>query len=310
MNTEKICEILRERIPNLEILIDEPMNKHTSFKIGGNAQIFVLGKSVDEIKEIVSICNSNNIPLHIIGNGSNVLVRDEGIEGIVLKVCMDSVIIDKASSIKQGDTVYVTVDAGMLLGKLAYILSHENIEGFEFAAGIPGTIGGAIRMNAGAFGLEMKDVVVQTIALNKNSGEIVNFSNKEQNFQYRDSIFKNKEYIILQSKLMLKYTENASDIKDKMDEYKKFRLEKQPLEYPSAGSTFKRGEDCITAKLIDECGLKGYTIGGAQVSTKHAGFVVNVGNATCTDVLNLAQYVKDVVFKKTGKIIELEIEVL
>lgn len=310
MNTEKICEILKEHIPNLEILIDEPMSKHTSFKIGGNAQVFVLGKSVDDIKEIVFICNSNNIPLHIIGNGSNLLVRDEGIEGVVLKVCMDSVIIEKDSSIKQGDVVYVTVDAGMVLAKLAHILSNANIEGFEFAAGIPGTIGGAIRMNAGAFGLEMKDVVVQTIALNKNSDEIVTFSNEEQNFQYRNSIFKNKEYIILQAKLMLKYTENPSNIQDKMDEYKKFRLEKQPFEYASAGSTFKRGEDFITAKLIDECGLKGYTIGGAQVSTKHAGFVVNLGNATCTDVLNLAQHIKDVVFKKTGQIIELEIEVL
>lgn len=310
MDTEKICEILKEHIPNLEILTDEPMSKHTSFRIGGNAQVFVLGKSFDDIKKIVSICQSNDIPLSVIGNGSNLLVRDEGINGVVLKVHNDSIIIEKGKNVKQGDAVYVTVDAGMVLAKLAHILSNENVEGFEFAAGIPGTIGGAIRMNAGAFGLEMKDVVLQTIALNKNSGEIVTFSNEEQNFQYRDSIFKDKNYIILQSKLMLRYTENPSDIQNKMEEYKKFRLEKQPLEYPSAGSSFKRGEDFITAKIIDDCGLKGYRIGDAQVSTKHAGFIVNVGNATCSDVLNLVQHVKDVVFEKTGKTIEVEIEVL
>ena len=183
------------------------------------------------------------------------------------------------------------------------------ITGFEFASGIPGTIGGAVKMNAGAYGSEFKDIVVETTCVDMN-GNIFTLSNEEQKFKYRSSIFKNEKYIILETKLLLKYVENPNEIKEKMDEYKKSRIEKQPLEFPNAGSTFKRGEDFITAKLIDEAGIKGYTIGGAQVSLKHAGFVINKGNATAKDVIELVNYIKSEIYKKFNKKIELECLVL
>ncbi len=304
MDTNQICELLNNKLPELEVLKNESMKKHTSFKIGGDAEVFVKAKTIDEIKEIISICNENNIPLTIVGNGSNLLVNDEGIKGVVLKVCIDYINIDKAER-----DVTVTVGSGVMLGKLAQILLKESISGFEFASGIPGTIGGAVRMNAGAYGTEFKDIVIETTAIDR-SGKIVKFNNEEQNFTYRSSVFKNNECIIVETKLKLKTEENQSAIKEKMDEYRNSRLENQPVEYPSAGSTFKRGEDFITAKLIDECGLKGYSIGGAKVSEKHAGFIVNTGNATAKDVLELAEFVKKKVFEKYGKEIELEIEVI
>ena len=302
MDTNQICELLSNKLPELEVLKNEPMKKHTSFKIGGDAEVFVKAKTIDEIKEIISICNENNIPLTIVGNGSNLLVNDEGIKGIVLKVCLDYINIDKTE-------VDVIVGSGVMLGKLAQILLKESISGFEFASGIPGTIGGAVRMNAGAYGTEFKDIVIETSAIDR-SGKIVKFNNEEQNFTYRSSVFKNNECIIVEKRLKGKTEENQSAIKEKMDEYRNSRLENQPVEYPSAGSTFKRGEDFITAKLIDECGLKGYSIGGAKVSEKHAGFIVNTGNATAKDVLELAEFVKKKVFEKYGKEIELEIEVI
>ena len=305
MNTDEICELLSKEIPKMELLKNESMKKHTSFKIGGNAEIFAKAKSVSEIKKVLEICKINNIPLNIIGNGSNLLVKDEGIKGIVLKICIDNIDIEQTDK----TSVIVTVGSGVLLGKLAQVLLKESITGFEFASGIPGTIGGAVRMNAGAYGSEFKDIVIETKALNKN-GEVVVLSNEEQDFKYRSSLFKNKELVIIETKLKLQKVENADEIKEKMNEYKQSRLEKQPIEFPSAGSTFKRGEDFITAKLIDECGLKGYKIGGAQVSTKHAGFIVNVGDATANDVLSLVQVIKDKVFEKFGKQIELEVEVL
>ena len=222
------------------------MSKHTSFKIGGKADIFIKARSIQDIKTILEISNKNDVPLYIIGNGSNLLVRDLGIRGIVLAVNLDNIEITK----KQ-DTAQITVGAGMKLSYLAQYLLKQEIEGFEFASGIPGTIGGAIRMNAGAHGKEMKDIVETTT--------------------YMDY---------------------------------------QPINYPSAGSTFKRGEDFITAKLIDECGLKGYNVGDAKVSTLHAGFIINTGNATAKDVLKLVDYITKQVYNKFNKKIKLEIEVI
>ena len=306
MDTNQICELLNNKLPELEVLKNESMKKHTSFKIGGDAEIYVKAKTLDEIKEILLICNENNIPLTIVGNGSNLLVNDDGIKGIVLRVCLDYINIDIDKDDKEA---IVTVGSGVMLGKLAQILLKESISGFEFASGIPGTIGGAVRMNAGAYGTEFKDIVIETAALDKN-GNLVKFNNEEQEFKYRSSIFKNNGYVIIETKLKLKTEENQNIIKEKMDEYRNSRLEKQPVEYPSAGSTFKRGEDYITAKLIDECGLKGYSIGGAKVSEKHAGFIINTGDATAKDVLELAEFVKKKVFEKFGKEIELEVEVI
>lgn len=195
-----------------------------------------------------------------------------------------------------------------MLGTLAQILLKQGVAGFEFAAGIPGSIGGAIRMNAGAYGGEFKDIVEEVTILNEK-GQIQTINNSECNFSYRHTRFTESKEIIIKAKLKLVYGK-IQEIKEKMDEYANSRKEKQPLNFPSAGSTFKRGSDFITAKLIDECGLKGYTSGGAQVSTLHAGFVINIGNATAKDVLNVVNHIKQVVLEKTGKEIELEIELL
>lgn len=302
MEKQKIYELLTNEIKQGIVKIDEPMKKHTNFKIGGNADIFVIAKSIEEIKYVIKFSKENNIPLTILGNGSNVLVSDKGIRGIVLQIGLKEIKVEK-----QEDAL-VEADAGVMLGALAQVLLKQSISGFEFAAGIPGSIGGAIRMNAGAYGGEMKDIVKNVTVLNEK-GEINILTNEECEFSYRHSRFTNSKEIVIKATLELPFG-NENEIKAKMNEYAQSRKEKQPLNLPSAGSTFKRGSDFITAKLIDECGLKGYTSGDAQVSTLHAGFVVNLGNATAQDVLNVVNHVKQVVLEKTGKQIELEIELL
>lgn len=299
MDKNKIKDVLTKEISEENIFIDEPMKKHTSFKIGGVADIFIKVKSVQELQYIIEVAKKENILVTIIGNGSNLLVKDNGIRGIVIMLNMDKIEIE--------DTI-VTVEAGVKLGFLAQKLLKEELTGFEFAAGIPGSIGGAVRMNAGAYGGEMKDIIVETKCLTP-SGEIVTLSNEEQKFSYRHSIFMENRYIVLETKIKLQKG-NKDEIKAKMDDYAQQRKEKQPISLPNAGSTFKRGTDFVTAKVIDECGLKGFSIGDAQISTKHAGFVVNNGNATAEDVLKLIEHVQKVVLEKTGKKIELEIEVL
>lgn len=302
MEKQKIYELLTNEIKQGIVKIDEPMKKHTNFKIGGNADVFVIAKSIEEIKCVIKFSKENNIPLTILGNGSNVLVSDKGIRGIVLQIGLKEIKVEKH------ENALIEVDAGAMLGALAQILLKQSISGFEFAAGIPGSIGGAIRMNAGAYGGEMKDIVKNVTVLNEK-GEINILTNEECEFSYRHSRFTNSKEITIKATLELPFG-NENEIKAKMDEYAQSRKEKQPLNLPSAGSTFKRGADFITAKLIDECGLKGYTSGNAQVSTLHAGFVVNLGNATAQDVLSVVNHVKQVVLEKTGKQIELEIELL
>lgn len=302
MEKQKIYELLTNEIKQGIVKIDEPMRKHTNFKIGGNADVFVIAKNIEEIKCIIKFSKENNILLTILGNGSNVLVSDKGIRGIVLQVGTKEIKIEKQKN------ALVEVEAGVMLGALAQVLLKQSISGFEFAAGIPGSIGGAIRMNAGAYGGEMKDIVKDVTVLNEK-GEINVLTNEECEFSYRHSRFTDSKEIVIKVTLELPLGDEA-EIKAKMDEYDQSRREKQPLNLPSAGSTFKRGSDFITAKLIDECGLKGYTSGDAQVSTLHAGFVVNLGNATAQDVLNVVNHVKQVVLEKTGKQIELEVELL
>ncbi len=302
MEKQKIYELLTNEIKEGIVKIDESMKKHTNFKIGGNADIFVIAKNIEEIKYIIKFSKENSIPLTILGNGSNVLVSDKGIRGIVLQIGLKEIKVEKQES------ALIEVDAGVMLGALAQVLLKQSISGFEFAAGIPGSIGGAIRMNAGAYGGEMKDIIKNVTVLNEK-GEINILTNKECEFSYRHSRFTNSKEIVIKATLELPFG-NEAEIKEKMDEYAQSRKEKQPLNLPSAGSTFKRGADFITAKLIDECGLKGYTSGDAQVSTLHAGFVVNLGNATAQDVLNVVNHVKQVVLEKTGKQIELEVELL
>ena len=303
MDIEKIYTDLTKTLKFSTIFKNEPMAKHTSFKIGGSADILIKAKSIEDIKTILEYSKNENIPLYVMGNGSNLLVKDNGIRGIVIVVEFNEVNIEESE-----DKVKVTVGAGVKLGKLAGDLLKKGIGGFEFASGIPGTIGGAVRMNAGAQGKEMKDIVIKTTYMDFG-GNINRVTNEQQEFSYRKSIFASKKWIILSTELELQYSEEK-EIKLKMEEYAKYRREKQPIIYPNAGSTFKRGEDFITAKLIDEAGLKGYTIGGAKVSSLHAGFIINTGNATADDVLKLVDYVTKTVYNKFGKKIELEIELI
>ena len=286
-----------------KIIYNEPMKKHTSFKIGGNADFFVSVKTIEELKQALFYAKQKQIPITIIGNGTNILVSDSGIRGIVIKIDIQHFDIEE-----ENDYVEISVGSGNKMMALATQLKNREISGLEQLSGIPGTIGGAIYMNAGAYGKEMKDIVISTKCMNMK-GEIFELSNEEQKFEYRSSVFNTKEYIILEAKLKLKKGKKE-DIELQMNEYLNQRKEKQPLEYPSAGSTFKRQEGIITAKLIDECGLKGYKIGGAMVSEKHAGFIVNTGDATAKDVLELIKYVKDEVYKKYGVKIEEEVKIV
>ena len=299
-----IKEILEESKLNKENLYyDEPMAKHTSFKIGGPADVFIKVDNIEELKETLDLSKKNQIPLTIIGNGSNILVTDKGIRGITAKLNLKDIEIENENN-KQ----IIKVDAGVPVGLLAQKLLKEEITGFEELSGIPGTIGGAVIMNAGAHGKELKDILKKVTAMDYN-GNIHEFTNEECQFSYRNSRFQKEKYIILQATLELEKG-NSTEIKEKMDEYMQFRKEKQPIEYPNAGSTFKRGEDFVTAKLIDEAGLKGYEIGGAQVSEKHAGFIVNVDNATAKDVIELTDYIKEKIEEKFGKKINLEIQII
>ena len=299
-----IKEILENSKLNKENLYyNEPMAKHTSFKIGGPADVFIKVDNIEELKEILKLSKENKIPLTIIGNGSNILVTDKGIRGITAKLNLKDIKIKNENN-KQ----IIKVDAGVPVGLLAQKLLKEEITGFEELSGIPGTIGGAVIMNAGAHGKELKDILKKVTAMDYN-GNIHEFTNEECLFSYRNSRFQKEKYIILQATLELEKG-NSTEIKEKMDEYMQFRKEKQPIEYPNAGSTFKRGEDFVTAKLIDEAGLKGYKVGGAQVSEKHAGFIVNVDNATAKDVIELTDYIKEKIEEKFGKKINLEIQII
>ena len=286
-----------------KIMYNEPMRNHTSFKVGGNADLFVSVVNEDELKQALNYAKLKNLPITIIGNGSNLLVSDNGIRGLVIKIDIQFFKIEDNKK-----DIVVKVGSGNKMMALGIQLKEKEISGFEELSGIPGTVGGAVFMNAGASGKEMKDIVVSTKCMDKD-GKIFELSNEDQKFEYRSSIFNQKEYIILETKLKLEKG-NKENIEQKMKEYLNKRKEKQPLEYPSAGSTFKRQEGIITAKLIDECGLKGYKIGGAMVSEKHAGFIVNTGDATAKDVLELIKYVKEKVYKETKIRIEEEIKVV
>ncbi len=303
MENKEILSSLKEIISEERIKQNEPMKNHTSFKIGGEAEFFVRINTIEELRKIIEFSNTYQISFTIVGNGSNLLVVDEGIKGIIAKLELKEIEINQLK-----ENIEIKVDSGVQLGFLAQKLFKEEIAGFEELSGIPGTIGGAVVMNAGAHGKEIKDVVTEVTAMDYE-GKIYKFTNEEAKFTYRHSKFSEGKYIILQVKLLLEKG-NKGQIKEKMAEYAKYRKEKQPIEYPSAGSTFKRGTDFITAKLIDEAGLKGYSIGDAQISEKHAGFIINKGNATAKDVFDLVKYAQDKVFEKFGKKIELEIKIL
>lgn len=299
MNKQGIYEQLTKDIPNSKIYIDEPMSKHTTFKIGGIADIFVKASSVEDIQYILDYIKKEKINLTVIGNGSNLLVKDNGIRGITLQMDLQETEIKETT---------VIVGAGVKLSILGSMLQKKSLTGFEFAAGIPGTIGGAVRMNAGAYGGEFSNIVEKVTCITRE-GTIKELSKEDLQFSYRHSRFMINDEIILSATLKLEKG-NIDKIKEKMDELMTARKTKQPLELPSAGSTFKRGSDFYASRIIEAAGLKGHKVGGAQVSEKHSGFVVNVENATAKDVLDLTNYMKKVVYEKFGKQLELEVEII
>ena len=298
-----ILNDLEDILKSSDILKDEPMSKHTSFKTGGTADFYIKVQDEKDLKNLIKYANKNKIQVTIVGNGTNLLVTDKGIRGIVINVRMNKVTIDNTKN--KGTIV---AEAGVPVIKLAQLAKDNRLKGLEFAVGIPGTIGGAIRMNAGAYGGEIASVVKETVYMDLK-GNIKTIKNNEHEFTYRNSIFSKMKVIILRTVIELEEG-NLEEIEAKMQENKNSRLSTQPLDKPNAGSTFKRGNGFITAKLIDECGLKGYKIGGAEVSTKHAGFIVNSGNATSQDILDLIDYVKKEVYKNFKVEIETEIEII
>lgn len=297
---EKIVEMLKKVISDENIYIKEPMWRHTSFRIGGPADVLIIPQSVDELIKVMDLIKSENIPYFILGNGTNVIVSDKGIRGVVIKLTA----IRKISV----DGEVIVSEAGALLSSIANTALDNELTGFEFASGIPGTLGGAITMNAGAYGPEIKDVVEKVEVIDRN-GSIYEVKNGNMRFGYRSSLIQSDNLIALRAWIHLKKG-NYKDIKAKMDELNGLRKMKQPLEYPSAGSVFKRPEGFYAGKLIQDAGLSGYTIGGAQVSEKHCGFIINKGNATADDVLNLIAYIKKTVKDKFGVDLETEVKII
>ncbi len=282
------------------LLENESMKRHTSFQIGGPARYLVLPRTEGELIAVLKLVREQCIPYFIMGNGSNLLVDDAGFFGVVIKLAKNF------SDIRVEGTS-ILAQAGALLSKIANLALANSLTGLEFASGIPGTLGGAVRMNAGAYGGEMKDVVVATRYLDE-TGHIQEAVGEEHRFGYRTSAFL-KGTAILSSKLVLQ-AGNREEIEQAMRDFNARRREKQPLELPSAGSAFKRPAGSYASKLIDECGLRGFRVGGAQVSEKHCGFVVNTGNATCSDVIALFSRVKEIVFEKTGYQLLEEVQIL
>lgn len=278
--------------------LQEPMSKHTTFRIGGPADFYLCPHSTKEVQQTVQICKEENLPYFILGNGSNLLVSDKGYRGAIIQLWKNF------SDISVKDCC-ITAKAGALLSKVAAEALEEGLTGMEFASGIPGTIGGAVFMNAGAYGGEMKDIIKEVKVLD-DQGEIRVLSNEEMKLGYRTSIVKEKGYTVLSAVLQLKKGD-VSVIRETMEDLKNRRTSKQPLDMPSAGSTFKRPEGYFAGKLIMDSGLRGFSVGGAQVSEKHCGFVVNKGGATAEDVTALIREVQRRVKEKFG--VELETEV-
>lgn len=301
MNTE-LFDKLNKVIDKDCIYCNEPMSRHTTFRVGGNADFFVTPQSIKEATDTVRLLLTEKEPFEIVGNGSNLLVTDSGIRGCV--VCIGKG-MDRISV--NGNTV--TAEAGAMLSKIAQVACDNNLAGMVFASGIPGTIGGAMVMNAGAYGGEMKDIVTKVTMLDIDTGKIVTLDNEQMCFGYRTSIIKSHSYVVLSVELEL-VPGNRDEIKNEMAELSAKRREKQPLEYPSAGSTFKRPEGYFAGKLIEDSGLRGYCVGGAQVSEKHCGFVINRGEATAQDILTLISDVRTKVKDQYGVILEPEVCIL
>mgnify|MGYP000675253806 CR=1 FL=1 len=294
---KQLCKISGEE----NVLRDEPMKKHTTFRIGGPADYFVTVQSKDEIREILLLCKREQIPYYILGNGSNLLVGDKGYRGVVIQICK------RMNEIRtEGNKIYA--QAGALLSKIAAQALSNSLTGFEFASGIPGTLGGAVMMNAGAYGGEMKHVLESADVLTPE-GEFLILSLEELELGYRTSVVATKGYTVLGATIALEKG-NPEEIKAYMDDLAGRRKSRQPLEFPSAGSTFKRPAGNFAGKLIEEAGLAGYRVGGAEVSGKHCGFVINRDHATASDIMTLCQDVKRRVKEHSGVELEMEVKTL
>lgn len=299
MSMETVVAALAGMVRSENILVNEPMKKHTTFRIGGEAACFVKIESAEQLAAVQRYLRKQGVPMLILGNGSNLLVRDQGFPGVVLEIC------DQMSDIQVEGTRMI-VQAGALMSKVARVAYEHGLTGLEFAAGIPGTIGGGVVMNAGAYGGELKQVITSAKVLDE-AGRLLELDNAAMEFGYRTSLVKHRALTVVEVTLQLAEGRKEG-ILAVMEDLGRRRREKQPLEYPSAGSTFKRPPGYFAGELIQKSGLRGYRVGGAQVSEKHCGFVINTGDATAQDVLELIEYVRDKVRETFG--VELEPEVI
>lgn len=298
MNQE-FYQKLTERIAKERIRTQEPMKMHTTFRVGGPADYFVMPETPEEVQQVIGLCREEKMPYYVIGNGSNLLVSDEGYRGVILQIY-------RTMSRIEAEGTRIRAQAGALLSAIAAKAYENSLTGFEFAAGIPGTIGGASVMNAGAYGGEMKDVIRSVTALDQE-GQIRKIDRENLKMGYRTSIIAKEGYITLEAEIELS-DGNPEEIKALMDDLRTRRVTKQPLEYPSAGSTFKRPEGYFAGKLIQDTGLAGFQVGGAQVSEKHCGFVINKDNATASDINYLMKQVSEKVKEKFGVTLEPEVK--
>ncbi len=284
-----------------QLLTQVSMKEHTSMRVGGEAAMLVLPYSAAEIEQVLHVLLRAHVPHTIMGNGTNLIVSDNGYSGVILKLA------DNFAAIRVCGN-QITAQSGASLAAVSNAAWRAGLTGFEFASGIPGTIGGAVAMNAGAYDGEMKDVVLKTTAMDEN-GEIIHLSREEHEFSYRKSFIQKQKLIVLETTIQLEAGE-ADKIKEKMQSLNARRREKQPLNLPSAGSVFKRPPDNFAGRLIEQAGLRGFRIGGAQVSDKHCGFIVNIGDATAADVIALIKWVKDKVYESSGVMLEEEVKIL
>ncbi len=288
-----------------QVFVSEPMSRHTTFRIGGPAKIFVSPDNIEKIIKTIELLKKEEEEYFVIGNGSNLLVADEGYDGIVVSTeNLKNVNIEK----EDGELTYIYAEAGAMLSKVSVLASEGSLTGFEFAGGIPGTIGGAVSMNAGAYGGEIKDVIVSADVL-MDDGKVIKFTKDELELSYRNSIIQKEKLIVLSAEFAFKKG-NKSEILAQMKDFAQKRRDKQPLEYASAGSTFKRPEGHFAGKLIDDAGLRGYRVGNVMVSDKHCGFVVNVGGGTCEEAKAVIAHVKEEVERQFGVTLELEVRKL
>ena len=294
-------EDIKQVIPEAYVRWDEPMKNHTSFRIGGPADCMVFPSSVEQVNQVISWCRNRDVPFLVIGSGTNILVRDKGIRGVVIKLA------ERLSGLAvEGQSIYA--EAGVLLSHVSQLAAEKGLSGLEFAEGIPGSVGGAVYMNAGAYDGEMKNVIYEVTALD-SEGNLAVLTSGECDFDYRKSIFQRNGYVILAARMLLK-PGDTREITAKMNEFAERRRQKQPLEFPSAGSVFRRPEGYFVGPLIEELGLKGYHIGGAEISTKHAGSIINTAGATAEDVLALIELVQARGRESTGLNLEPEIRIV